>query len=165
MIASHFRQLFQYNSWAWDRLFAGARRLDKADYYAERMLFSKTVHASLVHCLGAEYIWLERCNGRSPDALFTPETFASLEAIEEAWLPVREGWELFLTGQEDQDFAQPISYHNTRGDAFTLPLKDLCQHVINHATEHRSQLTPILYFAGAATEPLDYMLFCRSRAD
>jgi uncharacterized damage-inducible protein DinB len=56
--------------------------------------------------------------------------------------------------------ARPVEYRNTRGNGFTLTLVDIVQHVANHATEHRSQITPILFQLGQPTQPLDFMLFC-----
>jgi uncharacterized damage-inducible protein DinB len=165
MLANHIRQQFDFNIWAWKRVYASVHLLDEAAYRARRPLFETTIHATLVHCLAAEFLWLERCHGRSPDTLFAPEMFSTLQAIEMRWLPVSEGWGRFLASLEDDDFARPVDYQNTRGVPYTLPLGDLCQHVINHATEHRSQLMPVLYFAGVPTEPLDYMRYCLSSVE
>jgi uncharacterized damage-inducible protein DinB len=160
MLADQLRKLFQFNDWAWGRTFSSVNSLDEAAYHASRQLFDGTVHKTLVHCLSAEYIWLERCNGRSPNALFDPRDFADARAIEERWTEITSGWWSLLSDLDDADFKHLITYRNTRGEAYSLPLKDICQHVINHATEHRSQLTPYLFAAGYPTDPLDYMLFC-----
>ncbi len=113
----------------------------------------------MVHCLSAEYIWLTRCQGSSPEGLFDPQDYADFAAVRESWQPVSDNWRSTLQGLNDESCAQFIEYRNTRGSGFSLQLVDILQHVINHATEHRSQLTPILYHLDLPTQPLDYMRF------
>jgi uncharacterized damage-inducible protein DinB len=161
MLAEQIRKLYDFNNWAWDRVFASIHELDETAYHTPRQLFEGSIHATLVHCLSAEHIWLERCNGRNPDSLFDPRAFSGAEEILARWGEVAAGWRLLLVGETDESLAREITYRDTKGRQFTLPLKDIAQHVINHATEHRSQLTPILYFEGHPTEPLDFVLFCR----
>ena len=162
MLADQIRRLFLFNTWAWERVFASVNQLDDTVYYEPRQLFEETIHATLVHCLSAEYICLERCQGRSPDSLFDPQKFAGAQAIQQPWKDVTTGWQSLLAGLSDDDCLRLVPYRNTRGTQFELPLKDICHHVINHATEHRSQITPILFFLGVPTEPLDYILYCLS---
>lgn len=162
MLADQIRRLFLFNTWAWERVFASVNQLDDAAYHEPRQLFEETIHATLVHCLSAEYIWLERCQGRSPDSLFDPQKFAGAQAIQQPWKDVTSGWHSLLAGLNDGDCLRSAPYRNTRGTQFELPLKDICYHVINHATEHRSQITPILFFQGVPTAPLDYMLYSLS---
>jgi uncharacterized damage-inducible protein DinB len=160
MLADQIRRYFAFNAWAWDRTFASVVRMEDHAYFAPRQLFEGSVHATLAPCLAAEYIWLERCNGRSPQALFDPQAFADCSAVQERWQGITAGWQMLLGDLTDESCAREVTYRNTRGEQFTLPLQDICQHVINHATEHRSQLTPILYHEGWPTEPLDYALYC-----
>ena len=160
MLSDQIRRFFSFNAWAWDRTFASVIRLDEQAYFAPRQLFEGSIHATLVHCFAAEYIWLERCNGRSPAALFDPDELGGGAALLERWQETRAGWQEFLQDLTDESCARVVTYRNTRGEQFALPLQDICQHVVNHATEHRSQLTPILYHEGQPTEPLDYALYC-----
>lgn len=160
MLAEQIRKFFSFNTWAWERVFASVNQLEEDVYHAQRHLFEKTIHATLVHCFAAEYIWLERCQGRSPESLFGPHEFADAIALQERRAEIADGWQTFLAELEDDDFGRDVAYRNTRGDQFVVPLKDICQHVVNHATEHRSQITPILFFEGVPTKHLDYMYFC-----
>lgn len=159
MIANQMRKLFAFNTWAWDRVFDSVEKLPAEEYVAPRQLFEGSIHATLVHCLSAETIWLARCEGNSPEALFDPRAYADFAAVRESWQPVTERWQRYLEELNDESCAQLIAYRNTRGNGFSLPLVDILQHVANHATEHRSQLTPLLYHLALPTQPLDYMLF------
>ncbi len=159
MIANQMRKLFAFNNWAWDRVFDSVEKLPAEAYHAPRQLFEGSIHATLVHGFSAEYIWLARCEGSSPEALFDPRDYAGFAAVRESWQPVTDKWRGYVQELSDEECAQIIAYRNTRGNGFSLPLVDILQHVVNHATEHRSQLTPILYHLELPTQPLDYMRF------
>ena len=89
--------------------------------------------------------------------MLDPGDFAEFVEVETRWSAVRAEWHTYLDGLSEVDLPEIVDYRNTRGNGFSLPLQDVLQHVVNHATEHRSQITPLLYRAGARTEPLDYM--------
>lgn len=159
MIADQMRKLFAFNDWAWQRVFASVEKLSEEAYREPRLLFEGSIHATLVHCLAAESIWLSRLEGISPNSLFDPHEFGSFQAVHDKWQTIAANWDRFLRNLSDEQCAQMVEYRNTRGNGFSLLTVDILQHVVNHATEHRSQLTPLLYELGAATLPLDYMLF------
>jgi uncharacterized damage-inducible protein DinB len=159
MVAEQMRKLIGYNQWAWRRVFASVEKLDPADYHAERALFQGSIHGTLVHSMAAEWIWLSRCQGESPTALFDPHDYADFTAVEAAWREIFHKWANTVQWLDDAQCARMVDYRNTRGSGFALALVDIIQHVANHAIEHRSQLTPILAGLGAPTQPLDYMLF------
>lgn len=159
MLSDQMRRLFSYNAWAWQHVYVSVEQLDHEAYHAPRPLFNHSIHSILVHCMTAEYIWYTRCQGESPTDLFNPADFADLTAVLQAWSPVRHSWANYLQWLSDEDCKQFVEYRNTSGTPFTLRLADLLLHVVNHATEHRSQLTPILYDLGVPTKPLDYMRY------
>ena len=159
MIADQMRKLFAFNGWAWQRVFRSVEKLSDQDYFTPRQLFDKSIHATLVHCLSAETIWLSRCEGVSPDSLFDPQKFSSFAAVHDQWQPVSDNWTRYVLGLSDEGCAHVIEYRSTSGNGFSLQLVDILQHVVNHATEHRSQLTPILYHLDLPTQPLDYIRF------
>ena len=159
MIAEQMRKLFAFNEWAWLWVFASVEKLDEEAYKEPRVLFEGNIHATLVHCMSAESVWMSRCLGISPDAMFNPESYADFLVVRMAWQPVSRDWRSFLQIVSDEDCRRIVEYQNTRGNEFSLPMVDILQHVVNHATEHRSQLTPLLFDLGIPTRPLDYMLF------
>ena len=160
MGADQIRKLFGYNSWAWRRVFPSVEELDFETYHAPRQIFGKSsIHQILVHAMSAEFVWWSRCQGESPTALFDPGDYADFTAVHAHWREIIHKWANFVQWLSEEDCLQPVSYYNTRGAAFTLQLIDIMQHVVNHATEHRSQLTPILYNLNAPTPPLDYILY------
>ena len=163
MVAEQMRKLFAFNSWAWERVYASVDKLDDEAYHKPRQLFEGSIHGTLVHCLTAEFIWFARIEGVSPRMILDPADYENFAAVKAAWRPITEQWERFVEALTDEQCLQVIDYRNTRGHGFSLLLVDILQHVINHATEHRSQLTPLLTHLDVPTEPLDYMFFLLRR--
>jgi uncharacterized damage-inducible protein DinB len=159
MIAEQMRKLFTFNRWAWKRVFDSVEQVGDTAYREARQLFENSIHGTLVHCMSAEYIWLSRCQGHSSDSLFNPEDFADFASTYKFWRPIFDNWASYLHDLTDEQCSRVIDYSNTQGNDFSLPLVDILQHVVNHATEHRSQLTPILFHMGLPTKPLDYVYF------
>ena len=160
MSISQIQKLFAYNAWAWDHVLNSVTHLDAAAYQAPQPFFWGSIHGLLVHSLTAEWIWYNRCQGHSPTAMLNPADYADFAAVWATWQPVRDNWFSYVNSLTDESLVQTITYSNTRGDRYSLVLADLLQHVMNHATEHRSQLSPTLYNLGFPTPPLDYLAFC-----
>lgn len=156
------RRLFAYNEWAWARVFPSMAAVPHEVYVAEHPYYWHSLHALAVHCYSADWIWFQRLQGESPTAMATPAAFASFAALRKEWDPLRIAWHSWLDGLTDASLAETLHYRDTSGNHFSVRMGDLLRHVVNHATEHRSQMTPILYQAGHPTDPLDMIAFART---
>lgn len=160
MSIDRMRRLVDYNWWAWNRVFPSVEKLAEEEYFRDRGSFWGSVHAGLVHSMSAEWIWLSRIHGTSPKAMLSPADFATFAAVRDHWAPINAEFQTFVGSLTDGDLQRTATFSTTGGREGTLILGDLLQHVINHATEHRSQISPVLWSLGVPTPPLDYMLFC-----
>jgi len=156
--------MFEYNEWAWQRVFPSLAALPEEEYFAERPYFWHSLHGLAVHSYGADWVWLQRCRGISPTALPPRESVAGLADLRQRWEPVRAEFRAWVAEQPEGKFAQDIHYTDIAGNPYLFQLGDLLRHVMNHATEHRSQMTPTLFQLGHPTEPLDYLYFARRSA-
>lgn len=164
MLKTHFERQFAYNRWAWGEIFKSVEQLDSATYKQEMGYFWGSIHVMMVHGLSAEYVWRERCMGSSPTALFNAADFADFAAVREKWLPEMDAFHAWLTQTDEDTFGRTIKYKSTKGTPRSCPLSEILQHVVNHATEHRSHISPVLYNLGYPTISLDFMYFCVSTA-
>jgi uncharacterized damage-inducible protein DinB len=64
---------------------------------------------------------------------------------------LRAGWDAleaeqraFVEGLAEADLTRPVHYRNTEGKAFQVALGALLQHVVNHATHHRSEAATMI---------------------
>ena len=163
MSVDRMRRLFAYNQWAWDRVFPQVEQLSAEDYFVDRGSFWGSVHSALVHSMSAEWIWLSRIHGSSPAGMLNAADFPDFATVKARWLPINAEFQTYVGSLTEGDLQRTVTFSNTRGKVGTLILGDLLQHVINHATEHRSQISPVLWTLGVPTSPLDYMVFCLER--
>ena len=152
-------RLFAYNKWAWNRVFPSLAALSPEEYFAERPFFWHSLHGLAVHSYGAEAAWLQRIGGVSPSGLVSPADFATFKDLQPAWEQLWGEWQEYVGSLTPSALEEFLHYRNTEGIEYKLALDDVLRHVFNHATEHRSQMTPILAQLGQPTEPLDYARF------
>src|SRR5918911_4740495 len=93
MNLADIRQLFDYTEWANELALEAAGRLPDESLRRDVGVSHKSIFGTLLHMAGAEWIWLERWDGRSPAkaeawSLWTAESCANLAALKERWRDV-----------------------------------------------------------------------------
>ena len=69
----------------------------------------------------------------------------------------------FLSTLSDTTLHAPLNFKDMGGNPYSVPLVQLLQHVVNHGTYHRGQVTTMLRQAGAETVALDMLFFFREQ--
>jgi uncharacterized damage-inducible protein DinB len=118
-----------------------------------------SVRDTLVHILGAEEAWLTRWHGTSPKALRDPAPLTTLAAVRECWAGVERRLRAFVDGLTQEDLSRMHTYTNLAGKSLTLPLWQQMQHMANHSSYHRGQVTTMLRQLGAAPVATDLIVF------
>jgi uncharacterized damage-inducible protein DinB len=158
------RQLFDYNAWA------NARALDAAgalsDEQFSRPLGSSfpSVRDTLMHICGAEWIWFERFEGRSPNAIPGNAEIQTVQALREHWRPQGQRLLQYVNGLSAADLNRVIEYRTLNFGVYQNPLWQSLQHLANHGTYHRGQVTTLLRQLGAKPILTDMMHFYRERS-
>jgi uncharacterized damage-inducible protein DinB len=136
-----------------------------------------SIQESVAHIFGAEWIWLMRWNGNSPraDGPFDATKLMQKHGVDVEKLRTVAGLRSFADSleQQRQEFLRsltentlhaPLRYNGSDGKEFSMPLAQLLQHVVNHGTYHRGQVTTLLRQVGAETVSLDMVFFYREQA-
>jgi uncharacterized damage-inducible protein DinB len=159
------RRLFDYTEYANGLALEAAEKLNEEQLRHDFKISHGSIHGTLVHMAGAEWIWLERWKGISHSRIWTDNDFAGVAALRSRWREIEtERRELFESLTEER-LRQDLSYKNIKGDPFTLPLVEQMQHVVNHATLHRGQVVGMirqLGFQPPAVDLLYYLIAQRS---
>lgn len=119
MSADFFRLLLTYNRWANDGVLARAAEVDEGAYSAkvEGLSFG-SLHATLVHILVGELVWMARFQGGLPPEALKDARVADrlaeseLRTYEELISLWRQEWrkqDEFLASLKDEDVARPLS--------------------------------------------------------
>ena len=162
---NEIRRLYAFNRWANLRFLDAVAGLSDEELGRDMHSSFPNVAATLVHLLGAEWIWLERWSGRSPVGFPEAAELDSVAKVRARWDALWFDQQAFLGGLDDADLARPVAYRNLAGDDFGQPLGDLLRHVVNHATYHRGQLTTLLRQLGHPAPSTDLVTFYRMGSD
>jgi len=142
--------LLQYNRWASARVLDTLQSADGEPEGAVE-LFS--------HLLRAQDVWYGRVMDTEHAALDFWAT-DPLSACAERLDASTRRWNAVLDERGD-NLDQPVSYTNSKGTPFETPLRDICTHVVNHGTHHRSQIALVLREADIVPPATDYIFYLR----
>jgi uncharacterized damage-inducible protein DinB len=138
--------LYDYHHWANRRLFdvaaaldAGAVTRDMGPHWSV-----STVKGMFAHLYGADVVWMARFKGVSPPRPPGDGDFSSLAALRSTWDALEAEQHRFVQGLAEGDLDRPVQYRNTAGTEFHVALGPLLQHVVNHATHHRSEIATMV---------------------
>lgn len=159
MDTAFIRELYSYNLWANQRAL-GAVSLLHNDAFTRNLGNSfPSVRDTLGHIMAAEWIWLERWNGRSPAALLAATDFPTLNTLAQRWTKIQDGQKTFLDALSPAQLDVNLTYTNTRGQVFAYPLWQQMVHVVNHSSYHRGQITTLLRQLGAEPISTDLIVY------
>lgn len=166
MNLSDIRRLFDYTEWANDLAMEAANRLTEENLRRDVGVSHQSIFGTLLHTAGAEWIWLERWNGRSPAKaeawpMWTPAVCADLAALNERWSEVVDRRAQLLTKIGEDQLAAELSFKLLSGDPSSMPLIDQMQHVVNHSTMHRGQIVGMIRQLGIEPPSTDLIFFLR----
>jgi uncharacterized damage-inducible protein DinB len=97
-----------------------------------------------VHIYGADALWLLRWKGVPRGRIHGDADFPTWGGLRAAWDLLEAEQRAFVDGLADGDVALPVTYTDTRGGEFRVALGPLLQHVVNHATHHRSEVATMI---------------------
>ena len=151
--------LYKYDRWANGLVFGCASKLSAEQFTQDLQSSHRSVRDTLAHILAAEWIWLRRWLGTSPKSLFDPQEFGDVVSLTAKLKEVEQEQIAFIDTLTDESLAAVIAYTNTKGERWQYPLGHLCQHVVNHSSYHRGQVTTMLRQLGAEVASVDLLYF------
>ncbi|MBV8856812.1 MAG: DinB family protein [Acidobacteria bacterium] len=166
MNLTDIRQLFDYTEWANGLALDAAGALPDDSLRRDVGVSHGSIFGTLLHMAGAEWIWLERWNGRSPAKneawpLWAPEACANLAALKERWRDVVERRARFISELDEERLGAELPFKLLSGDPSSMRLVDQMQHVANHATLHRGQVVGMIRQLGLEPPSTDLLFYLR----
>jgi uncharacterized damage-inducible protein DinB len=172
--------LYAYNRWANERMFGTLAKLSEQQFTERVQSSFPSIRDTVFHIVAAEWLWLKRWQGTSPrsslpDPDLSPATWSSLSpggipSIKElATTPALKSFadsidqerRDFLRGLSENVLQAPLQFSDMAGTPYAEPLVQLMQHLVNHGTYHRGQVTTMLRQLGAEAVALDMLYFFR----
>jgi len=145
MAPTLIRELYDYHRWANHRLFDVALGLGDAVTKDMGKHWSvPTVKGMFAHLCAADAIWLARWKGTPPGRLPADADFPTMVDLRARWDQMEAEQRTFVEGLDESALTRMVTYKNASGGEFSAPLGPLLQHVVNHATHHRSELATMI---------------------
>lgn len=152
-------KLIDYNEWATDRILQQAARLTPEQYTAPANIPWGSIRGTFVHMLSAERTWRLRFRDHVSKPALREADYPTLDDVIAAWQEERAILRAWAETQTDDDLAQMLHYANSKGEPYEAQLSHILTHVINHGTQHRSEVAVLLTDYGYSPGDLDFIYF------
>ena len=164
MTRTELQHLVGYHYWARDRMLAALDALPPETYVRPFGNSFASIRDTAVHIYSAEWIWLERWHGTSPSAALRFEDFPDVAALRAAWTAVEVKMRDYVAGLDGDRVNERVAYRNLAGVAAESSRWTMLQHVVNHASYHRGQVTTLIRQVGeTAPAPQDLIAYYREQ--
>ncbi len=164
MDAEYFRTLFGYHYWARDRVLDQVAKLTQDEYAAPRPLDYGSLRATLVHALSAEAGYLARWDEKPVDSPINEEAVPTAGALRDRWAAQEQKMNAFLKDLTDEGTRREIRQVSARtGQESVNPIWALMAQIVNHGTQHRSEVALIITQLGYSPGDLDITRYLREK--
>jgi uncharacterized damage-inducible protein DinB len=165
MTPQEIQTLVDYHYWATHRLLTVVEPLSPEQFTRDLGNSFRSVRDTLSHLQAAEWVWLSRLQGESPASFPPHERFQDVGAVRAGWAVTEAGWRALVSTLDAAGLDRVHEYRLMNGQPGSTPVSQIIQHVVNHATYHRGQVTTMLRQLGAApAQSLDMIAFFRENA-
>ena len=158
------RALLDYHYWARDRILDAVEPLAHEQLTRDMGNSFRSIRDTLTHICSAEWVWCSRWQGTSPTEALSPEMFPDVAALRAYWADHETRMRARLEAMGENGLSRVVEYKMFNGQGAASPFWEMLQHVVNHATYHRGQVTTLLRQLGAAPpKSTDLITFYRER--
>ncbi|MFP3663529.1 DinB family protein [Priestia sp. SIMBA_032] len=167
-MSHHLLKLCDYHVWANRKIFDRLKELSEDIYDKEIQSVFSSISKVMAHIYVSDNIWLDCISGERFD-----EAFASanqlreqietkrIEEVETMFFDLSGRYKAFLNRQEDIETAFVLE--TSFAGRLETRLSDVVQHVVNHGTYHRGNITAMLRQLGHPGVMTDYILYLYER--
>ncbi len=128
------KKLLAYNYWARDRQLEVCAELSPEQFHCPLGNSFSSMRDTLAHLVNAEWIWLERLRGHSPETLPDIGESPTLAAVVERWRTVEQGLRRYVSSLREEDLYWQVIYTNFSAEAWQYPIWLVLLHLVNHQT-------------------------------
>jgi uncharacterized damage-inducible protein DinB len=165
MTLTDLQLLLDYHYWARDRMLEAVARLTPDEYQRDLGNSFGSVRGTLVHVYSAEWIWCMRWQGTSPREPLDASSFQTLDTLRAEWAALEPKVRGCLAQVGESGLDRIYDYTLLSGASSRSPFWQMLQHVVNHATYHRGQVTTMLRQLGSPPpQATDLIAFYRTLA-
>ncbi len=163
-MSNHVIELYEYHVWANRIVFDHLRKLPEDVWNKDITSVFPSVSSLMSHIYAVDTMWLSVMRERSSFdearalvmRLLEESNMENLEGMEKRFNETESEYREFLNTCEPEKI---ISLEHPVFGPVNTPLSKLVQHVVNHGTYHRGNLTAMLRQLGHKGVPTDYVFY------
>lgn len=159
----YIQTLYDYHYWSNQRILDTVEQISETQLNAPTQNGYASMRVTLVHTMNAEWLWRSRWQGVSPTVILSERDFPTLASISARWQQEEEEMRALLAPLKESDLATSFTYQDTKGVPHTLALWQMLVHVVNHGTQHRSEVAFMLTALDHSPGDLDMSVFLYRR--
>lgn len=158
------RQLYDYHVWANHKFFERLKELPDEIYKQEIQSVFSTIADTLAHIFVADTIYLSVIRGDDMEDTQVAITQAE-QKVKDAGLKEMEVYFHDLTEQyqtfmdQEEDLGRAITVEHPQSGKLDTSLCEMIQHVVNHGTYHRGNITAMIRQQGLTSVMNDYIVY------
>lgn len=156
--------MYDYHVWANNKFFARLKELPSEIYEREIQSVFSSIAETLVHIYVTDTLWLGVMKGKSMNEILAAigkvqerTKDRRLEILEMLYQELSVEYQEFLNSESDLD--KDISPEHPKFGRLETNLAQLIQHVVNHGTYHRGNLSAMIRQQNYASVATDYVFY------
>lgn len=156
--------LVEYNHWARDRALEAVSAISGEQFLRPMGNSFGSIRDTVAHICAAERVWIARLKDEPTEGLAGPERMPDAAAARREWTELEAEMRAAIARLGPEGMERRIDYNDLRGNPQSDPVWQIVQHVVNHGTYHRGQITTMLRQMDAApAASMDMIAFFRER--
>ena len=146
MKPNEIKTFFDYNFWAFERVWGCIMQLNDNQFAQPIDYSTGSIREHVVHMASAIYRRIQQLQGKDIPSHLTPEDFPTRETVKARWDKVKNETYAYLSTLTESDLDGKVQgkSHDTGAIIENTPWEILL-HMVNHATDHRSQILAMLH--------------------
>jgi len=161
MTKNEITELFDYNLWANNRVFEAAAQMLPNQYMDDLKSSHGGIHGTLTHIVAAQKIWISRWKETPEETLLQGKDIVSLLDLIAIWEQVSSETAQFLGSLTDEKLQERMTMTTTTGKQFVHSYQQMMQHLVNHSSTHRGQITSMIRQLGIRPPAIDLIAYYR----
>lgn len=170
MFAEALRTQYEYTCWATSHAMDVAGGLTTAQLLEPGRAGQASIRDTLVHMMSAHRGWLSWWDGslsaiEAYNRQMSPADYPDVPALKRAWTEIEQQTMAFVSGLRDDDPDRMYGFDLPNGQRWEMSLWGMMTHIVNHGTQHRSEVAMMLTELGHSPGDLDLIYYLARPVD
>ena len=150
MDTTYFQTMARYNRWMNEKVYAICAEMSDEERKLDRGAPFKSIHGVLNHLLLTDRVWLGRFTGKPfPAQSLDQELYSDFEELRHERANTDDAIDAWLATLTPEVLSGNLTFTrmSVPGER-TVSMRKTVQHIFNHQTHHRGQITAMIEQAG-----------------